>query len=158
MRSPSPFSACELSDLEGDLPDLHESVRSALVPSPPGHWARGSLVCGREQYRGAGGAQNGAQSALGKYFAPPGRGPGHRSASGQMYIALIRYSHLTKFLHSAPVWSVFQRAPADFTATAARNFGWILFPVCSSLLQSGRLVSHMRAPISYEAKRLPILP
>jgi hypothetical protein len=42
MRSPSPFSACELSDIEV-LPDLHDSVRSALVLPPPGHWARGSL-------------------------------------------------------------------------------------------------------------------
>jgi hypothetical protein len=42
MRSPSPFSACELSDIEV-LPDLHDSVRSALVLPPPSQWARGSL-------------------------------------------------------------------------------------------------------------------
>jgi hypothetical protein len=41
MRSPSPsFSACELSDLES-FPDLNDSIRSALILPPPGHWARG---------------------------------------------------------------------------------------------------------------------
>jgi hypothetical protein len=46
MRSHSPsLSDCELSDIERlpELPALNDSVRSALVLPPPGHWARGSL-------------------------------------------------------------------------------------------------------------------
>jgi hypothetical protein len=53
--------------------------------------------------RGAGGAQNGAQSAPGKYLAPPGIGPGRRSASGQMYTGLSKldftgYEHFSAIL------------------------------------------------------------
>jgi hypothetical protein len=46
MRSPSPpFSACELSDAKtlSNYPTLDDSVRSALILPPPGHWTRGSL-------------------------------------------------------------------------------------------------------------------
>ena len=46
MRSTSPsLSVGELSDIETlpELPALHDSVRSALILPPPGHWARGSL-------------------------------------------------------------------------------------------------------------------
>jgi hypothetical protein len=51
MRSPSsPFSACELSDIDtlSDYPTLDDSVRSALILPPPGHWARGSLGSAEE--------------------------------------------------------------------------------------------------------------